>query len=138
METPISDDGDEGQGQGQDQIQVQQNGAADFGAMPDVQQQQRQNNNVPIPNGSGQGQSSPYVIGRAKEFFNLQSDDFLSIILVFILLLVIATGSINGLMTAGGSMFFANDKLTLIGAITVSIVFSLIYFLVKILGRNFM
>ena len=138
METPIMDDE---QDQSQEPIQVQQNGSAEFGAMPDVQQQQHQINQN-IAQGAAQGQSAPYTIGtKAKEFFNLQSDDFLSIILVFVLLLIVSTGSLNSVMTMGGSMFISSgpcEKLTMVGAVVISIVFSLLYFIVKVLGRNFL
>jgi len=135
METPISailnEDGQGNQGQ-----IVQTDGTAGFAVGPDNVQSQQIPIQVPLPTGSSQGQSSAGPAGLTKEFFNLQSDDLLSVILVFGLLLLVSSGTLNGLLSSV-PMFISNDKLTPIGSIVVSAVFAILYFLIKIIGRKF-
>ena len=112
-------------------IQVQTDGSAGFAVMPDVQNQQIPVQ-VPLPTGPSQGNSS---VGLSKEFFNIQSDDLLSVVLVFGLLLLVSSGLLNSVLS-GLPMLVSNDKLTPVGSIVVSALFAIIYFFIKVLGRK--
>ena len=136
METPISEILDETQQQPDHRQLVQTDGTAGFAVGPDNVQSHQNPVPVPLPTGPSQGQSSAGTAGLAKEFFNVQSDDLLSIILVFGILLLVSSGTLNGLLSSV-PMFITNDKLTPVGAIVVSAVFAILYFLIKILGRKF-
>ena len=127
METPIQED---------QTTQVQADGSSGFATGPDNVQRMQVPVQVPLPSGSSQGNSQAGPAGLTKEFFNFQSDDLLSVILVFGLLLLVSSGLLNGLLS-NVPMFIVNDKLTPVGAIVVSAIFSIIYFIVKFIGKKF-
>jgi hypothetical protein len=132
METPISAIlNNEEQG-------VQTDGTAGFAVGPDNVQSQQVPLPVPVPSGASQGNTTAGPAGLGlKEFFNFQSDDLLSVILVFGLLLLVSSGVLNSFLNSAGPIFITNDKLTPVGAIVVSAVFAILYFIIKVIGRKF-
>jgi len=130
METPISEILD-------DQPQVQTDGSAGFAVGPDNVQTNQVPVQVPLPGGPSQGQSNAFAAQPfVKEFFNVQSDDLLSVLLVFGLLLIVASGTLNGPLSSI-PMLVSGDKLTVVGAVVVSVVFAILYFIIKMVGRKF-
>jgi len=117
---------DQGQGQQQghqEQLQSQDQVPQDF----------RPLQNLPIGTDS-QGNSVTMGPGSLlkREMFSVERDDILSVLLVFFIVLLVASGIINSQLKTVPTLADANGKLTLIGIVLIAILASIIYICVKL------
>ncbi len=117
METPI------------DKILEQENAASSFDQGPgQVPMMQMPMSGLQVPSGPSQGKSSAFL---RESFSNFQKTDYITVILVFILLFIALSG-IASVPFRSVPLLYQDNRLTNTGAIIVAIIGSLIYLLVKV------
>jgi hypothetical protein len=98
-----------------------------------IQELQHPMQGLPSPSPSGQGQSPSSFFSGQKEMFGAQKEDFLSILIVFCIILVVASGALNNQLKASPMFADPTGKLTLSGIVVTAIAGSIFYILVKIM-----
>jgi hypothetical protein len=88
-----------------------------------------------MPGGVGQGLSAPEGLSR-KEFFGLKDFDWKSMILVFAIVLILSSGMFTSCVRpyVPGSVG-SDGRVSLIGSLIAAIVGTLIFVIVKFLGK---
>jgi hypothetical protein len=96
-------------------------------------EQQRQIQDSAYQPGSGPLPSGPSKLSALREFMN-QKYDYISVLLVFFIILLVANNVFTWPLKSVG-LLFADNRLTMLGTVVVSIIGALIYFVVKILAK---
>jgi hypothetical protein len=128
-----------------------QDPSAQFGNLPfyPESQQQQQQFNPPLndsiyaqkmaamsqlPNGPSQGISAPNIMG--KEFFGLKETDYKTLILVFAIILILSSGIFYSVLRPYVPGAVGQDgKVTLIGSLIAAVVGTILFVLVKAVGK---
>lgn len=118
--------------QQQQQMQAQQVQAQQAQAM----QQLNKPVTNEVPSGTSQGVSSPVKAMAGKEFFDIKSTDYKTYILVFAVLLIFTSSVFyGGIRRIFPSVLASDGKVTLVGSFLAAIIGTLVFVLVKILGK---
>lgn len=89
-----------------------------------------------LPSGSSQGVSAPVKNTIGKEFFGIKSSDYKIFILVFAVLLIFTSSVFySGLRPYVPGIVGSDGRITIIGSFMAAIVGTLVFILVKGLGK---
>ena len=89
-----------------------------------------------LPGGVGQGMSMPEGSTRKEFFGSLKDFDYKTVILVFAIILILSSGMFaSGIKPYVGSAVGSDGKTTLIGSLIAAIVGTLLFIIVRAVGR---
>lgn len=106
--------------------------------MQQMQQERELNRPVTneLPSGSSQGVSAPVKANIGKEFFGIKQSDYKTFILVFAVLLIFTSSVFySGLRPYIPGIVGSDGRTTIIGSFMAAIVGTLVFILVKGLGK---